>query len=148
MTNGVKSVQVVGHIDQKTHRYVAVEQKEVAVDVTYPIITQNTIPVKVYPTIVKRNKELKKCETVLTQKFKIFKHKVPVSTTVEHFETNEIVTYNYEVGKKTFVAVVKYDKITKKPEILEVNPIVVAKPVKIDQTVVEGKTITTSTSVE
>ena len=27
MTNGEKSVQVVGHIDYKTHRYVAVEQK-------------------------------------------------------------------------------------------------------------------------
>ena len=61
---------------------------------------------------------------------------MPVTTTVEHFENNEIVTYNYEVGKKTFVAVVKYDKVTKKPEIIEVNPVIVTKPVKIDQTIV------------
>ena len=57
------------------------------------------------------------------------------------------MTYNYEVGKKTFVAVVQYDKDTNEAHIIEVNPIITTKPVKVDQTVVEGRTITTSTSV-
>lgn len=95
MTNGQKSVQVVGTIDQRTKKYTIVEEKEVSVDVTYPVITQNTIPVKIYPIIVKKHKELRDCEHVLVSKFRIFKNKVPISTTVEHFDNSEVVNYNY-----------------------------------------------------
>ena len=148
MTNGEKTVQVVGHVDQKTLRYELIGQKEVPLEVTIPVVSQNTIPVSVYPTIVKRNKGLKRCETVVTDKFKIFKNKLPISTTVEHFDENEIISFNFQVGPKRFVAVVQNDKVNKNCKIIEVNPIVVTKPIKTDQVVVEGKTITTSTSVE
>lgn len=46
------------------------------------------------------------------------------------------------------MVVVKYDKIAKDCFIVEVNPIVMTKPVKTDRTVIEGKTVTTSTSIE
>ena len=46
------------------------------------------------------------------------------------------------------MAVVQNDKVNKNCKIIEVNPIVVTKPIKTDQVIVEGKTITTSTSVE
>lgn len=43
LSNGTRSVQVLGHVDQKTLRYVSVEEKEIPVTVTYPVITQQTV---------------------------------------------------------------------------------------------------------
>lgn len=116
MTNGTRTVQVTGFVDQKTLRYVKVEEREVPVQVTFPIITQNTIPVDIYPVTVKNNVVLKESETTLLQKFKIFKNKIPTLTTIESLEKQEIITFNYEINQKKFVAVVQYDK-TKQEEI-------------------------------
>ena len=110
MTNGVKKVQVTGHIDHKTLRYEPLEQKEVPVEVTYPVISQNTIPSEVFSTVVKKHKPLAVSQDLLLQKFKIFKHKVPTLTTVEHFGKVEVYNFQYEVGHKKFVAVVQIDK--------------------------------------
>jgi hypothetical protein len=148
MTNGQKSVQVVGHIDIKTHRYLPVEVKDIPVSVTYPIITQNTIPATLYPIIVVKNKPLLESETALVEKFKIFKNKVPKTTTVENFETVQIITYSYEIGDKTFVAVVQFDKDNNNVNIIEVSPVVATTPVKVDQVTIEGKVITTTNSIE
>lgn len=148
MTNGQKSVQVVGHIDTKTLRYVPVEVKEIPVSVIYPIITQNTIPANLYPLIIVKNIPLQESETVLIEKYKIFKNKVPKSTTVENFESTQIINFNYEIGDKTFIAVVQYDKETKDVNIVEVSPIVVTTPVKVDQSTVDGRVITTTNSVK
>jgi len=65
MTNGQKSVQVVGHIDTKTLRYVTIETREIPVSVTYPIVTQNTIPADLYPIIIAKNEHLQQTEVVL-----------------------------------------------------------------------------------
>ena len=117
-------------------------------DVVYPITTQNTIPAEIYPVVVKRVTELKATEEVLVQKFKIFNNKVPTLTTIEHFESTNFITFTYDISSKHFVAVLKYDKITDKVEIIEVNPMIVKPVVKFDQTITHGKKITTSTSVE
>lgn len=116
MTNRTRTVQVTGFVDQKTLRYVKVEEREVPVQVTFPIITQNTIPVDIYAVTVKNNVVLKESETTLLQKFKIFKNKIPTLTTIESLESQEIITFNYEINQKKFVAVVQYDK-TKQEEI-------------------------------
>ena len=83
MTNGQRTVQMTGHLDHKTLRYIPLEEKEIPVDVCYPIINQKTIPIALYPTIIKRNKPLQVCEKVLLAKFKIFKNRVPAQTTLE-----------------------------------------------------------------
>jgi hypothetical protein len=83
LTNGSKSFQVVGHLDQKTLRYVLVEQKEIPLTVTYPVVTQQTVLPGVYPVLVKEYKPLKDSVTTLQEKYKIFMNKVPVLTTVE-----------------------------------------------------------------
>lgn len=148
LTNGAKNVQVVGHLDQKTLRYVLVEQKEIPVDVIYPIVTEKTIPAEMYPIVIKKDQNLKQVVEVLTTKFKIFTNKVPIETTIEQFETSNIITLSYEVGNKQFVAVVLNDKTQDDFTIVEVNPIIVTKPVRIDQTTVQGRTITTTNSVQ
>lgn len=149
LTNGEKSVQVTGNIDLKTLRYVTVEKKEVATTISYPIITQNTIPAAIYPTIVKENKSVKDSEQILVEKFKMFKNKVPTLTIVESFEIIDKVTFNYNVNEKKFVAVVAYNKTDKaSSKIIEVTPVqdnIVA--VSVEQTVVNGETITKSNSI-
>lgn len=58
------------------------------------------------------------------EKFKIFKNKVPNTTTVETLQEVEIVTFNYEINEKKFVAVVQYNKSdSSKTSVLEVNPV-------------------------
>lgn len=72
----------MGHVDQKTMRYVLVEEKEIPVSVTYPVITQQTVLPAVYPVAVKAYKPLQESEVTLHEKYKIFKNKVPILTTV------------------------------------------------------------------
>lgn len=48
LTNGEKTVQVVGNIDQKTLRYVLVERNEIPLEITYPVVSQITIPSSIY----------------------------------------------------------------------------------------------------
>jgi hypothetical protein len=48
LTNGEKSVQVVGNIDQKTLRYVLVERKEIPLEISYPVVSQITVPSSIY----------------------------------------------------------------------------------------------------
>lgn len=149
MTNGTRTVQTVGHIDQKTLRYTPVETKDVPVDITYPVISQNTIPSSIYPVYVKENKSLKEVETVLMDKYKIFKNKIPETTTIETFETIEMVTLTFSVAQKKFVIVAQHDKTGKdETKILEVNPVELVKPSKVDQSTYDGKTVTTSSNIE
>lgn len=102
-----------------------------------------------YPVAVKTYKPLQDSEVILQEKYKIFKSKVPVLTTVETLEKVEIITFSYEINQKKFIAVVQYDKTGKESKILEVSPVeVTTKPVKVDQTTYEGKTVTTSNSAE
>ena len=60
------------------------------------------------------------------------------------------MTFNYEISRKKFVAVCQYDKTDEsKTKIIEVNPVRVAvKPVRVEQSTVQGKVITTSNTVE
>jgi len=53
LSDGKKNVQVTGNIDLKTLRYINVERKEIPIEVTYPLFIQNTIPVAIYPAVVK-----------------------------------------------------------------------------------------------
>lgn len=88
------------------------------------MVIQTTIPLSLYPTISKNNPPIKAAETVLMERFKIFKNKVPNTTTVETLQEVEIVTFNYEINEKKFVAVVQYNKSdSSKTSVLEVNPV-------------------------
>ena len=73
---------------------------------------------------------------------------MPTTTTVENFETVQIITFSYIIGDKTFVAVVQYNKDTKDVKIIEVSPIVATKPIKVDQSTFDGRIITTTNSIE
>lgn len=113
------------------------------------MVIQSTIPSAIYSVVVQDTPSLKYSESVLLDKYKIFRSKVPTSTVVESFNTVDVITTNYQVGAKTFIAVVQYDKTTQEnTKILEVNPIDLTTPLTFDQTVVDGKTITISNSVD
>ena len=61
LSNGVSQVQVTGTIDLKTLRYIHIEDKEIPLSTTYPIVHQNTIPSTIYSSYVKNHKEIKDC---------------------------------------------------------------------------------------
>lgn len=124
LTNGSRTFQVTGQVEQKTLKYVMMEVKEVPLQTPQPLVIQTTIPLSLYPTISKNNPPIKAAETVLSEKFKIFKNKVPNTTTVETLQEVEILTFNYEINEKKFVAVVQYNKTdSSKTSVLEVNPV-------------------------
>lgn len=86
---------------------------------------------------------------MLVEKYKILKNKIPVSTVIESFNTVDVITYNYEVGTKKFIAVVHFDKVTQEnTKVIEMSPIEFTVAVKFEQSVVDGKTITVSNSVD
>lgn len=60
------------------------------------------------------------------------------------------MTFNYEISKKKFVAVCQYDKTDEeKTYIIEINPVrVTGRPIRVEQSTVQGKVITTSNTVE
>lgn len=76
-------MQVTGNIDIKTLRYIPIEHKTIPLSISYPVVEQKTIPLLIYPTFVKDHKEVKDSESILIEKYKIFKGKVPTTTTVE-----------------------------------------------------------------
>jgi hypothetical protein len=59
LSNGVSQVQVTGTIDLKTLRYIHIEDKEIPLSTTYPVVHQNTIPSTIYTSYVKDHKEIK-----------------------------------------------------------------------------------------
>lgn len=149
ISNGTKNVQVTGNIDIKTLRYVTIEHKEVPLSVEYPVVQQATIPTIVYASYVKEHKEVKESESILVEKYKIFKGKLPTSATVENYTDVVKTTFAYEISNKKFIAVVDYNLTIKSGKIIEMSPVqenVVA--VTVETTEVNGQTITVSNSVE
>ena len=65
MTNGEKTVQVVGTIDLKTLRYNVVERREIALESVAPVVVQISIPTAIYQSTLQENVALKYSETVL-----------------------------------------------------------------------------------
>lgn len=118
LSDGSKQIQVTGNIDLKSLRYIPVEHKEVPVSILYPSINQHTIPSAIYPSYVKDHKEVKDSETILVEKYKIFKGKTPSSTVIEAFTDVIKTTFNYDIGAKKFVAVVDYNTLTSTAKIL------------------------------
>jgi hypothetical protein len=79
----------------------------------------------------------------------MFKNKVPNLTAIASYQNVDLITFNYEVGPKKFIAVVSYDKINNNnTSIVEVNPIEVTTPVTFVQTQTSTETITTSSNVQ
>lgn len=148
LTNGKENVQVTGNFDIKTLRYVPLEHKPVPLTVTYPLIEQTTIPAIVYPTYIRDHRQVKDSESILVEKHKMFKGKLPTTATVETYSDVTKTTFTYEVGNKRFVAVVDYNMTSKAGKIVEMNPVqegVTAVSVQTRQE--NGQTITSSNSV-
>lgn len=59
LTNGNRTVQVVGNIELKTLRYQIVETRDIAVTATAPVIIQTTVPSVIYQTAVQESITLK-----------------------------------------------------------------------------------------
>lgn len=94
--------------------------------------------------VLQDNPNLKYSQIILHDKYKMFKNKTPNSTTIESHNSVDLITYNYEVGNKKFIAVVQYDKKTpENTKIVEVSPVEITIPLKFDQTVLDNKKITT-----
>jgi hypothetical protein len=142
-------VQITGNIDIKTLRYVPIEVKEVPLNIEYPIIQQGTIPAIVYPAFIKEHKEVKDSESILIEKYKMFKGKIPTTTTVEQYFDVMKTTFTYEISTKKFVAVVDYNITSKTGKIIEMSPVqdnVVAVSVETQE--INGQTITTSNNIQ
>jgi hypothetical protein len=149
LTNQVDTVQITGNIDIKTLRYVPIEVKEVPLNIEYPIIQQGTIPTIVYPAFIKEHKEVKDSESILIEKYKMFKGKIPTTTTVEQYFDVMKTTFTYEISTKKFVAVVDYNITSKTGKIIEMSPVqdnVVAVSVETQE--INGQTITTSNNIQ
>jgi hypothetical protein len=149
LTNQVDTVQITGNIDIKTLRYVPIEVKEVPLNIEYPIIQQGTIPAIVYPAFIKEHKEVKDSESILIEKYKMFKGKIPTTTTVEQYFDVMKTTFTYEISTKKFVAVVDYNITSKTGKIIEMSPVqdnVVAVSVETQE--INGQTITTSNNIQ
>ena len=74
---------MTGNIDIKTLRYIPIEHKIIPLSISYPVVEQRTIPLLIYPSFIKDHKEIKDSESTLVDKYKIFKGKVPTTTTIE-----------------------------------------------------------------
>ena len=149
LTNGENSIQVTGSIDIKTLRYVPIEFKPVPLSEVYPVVKQVTIPTLVYPTFVRENRDVKDSESILVEKYRIFRGKIPTSVIVEEYAELVKTTFNFEIGSKKFVAVIDYNTTSKSGKIIEMSPVqenVVAVIVETKE--VSGKTITTSNSIQ
>lgn len=118
LTDGSKQIQVTGNIDLKSLRYIPVEHKEVPITIIYPEINQNTIPSSIYPSYIKEHKEVKDSETILAEKYKIFKGKTPSITVIEQFTDVIKTTFSYEIGSKKFIAIVDYNTLTSTAKII------------------------------
>jgi hypothetical protein len=149
LSNGQQKIQVTGNIDIKTLRYIPIELKPIPLSISYPVTRQNTIPMLIYPSYIKEHKEIKDSESVLIEKYKVFKGKIPTSVSVEQFSETIKTTYNYEISSKKFVAIVDYNTTSKTGKVIEMNPVQEnVVPISVETTEVNGQVITVSNSVE
>lgn len=98
---------------------------------------------------MKDDKTLKDTEAILTDKYKMFKGKVPVSTTIVLLGPIIKITYKYRISEKKFIIVIFYDiKNKTNSKIQEVSPVADnIVPVNVQQTNVNGQTVTTTDSI-
>lgn len=139
-------MQVTGNFDIKTLRYVPLEHKPVPLATTYPLLEQATIPALLYPSYVREHRQVKDSESLLVEKYKMLKGKVPSSATVEHYSDVVKTTFTYEVGSKRFVAVVDYNSTAKAGKIIEMNPVQEGVTAVSVETRQEGATTITSSN--